>query len=124
MSKPTPLDAHPQKKKLPTQTRYTHAISLYTATLTPRVPFESRGPARSLTIHMKAAAGSLDVVKPSASRKADAIEGDVYHGYPLHIIAPRFLAALADACSCTGASAVSRQLADLSSSSSSSSSSN
>ena len=55
----------------------------------------------NVTIHMKASAHSLDVSKPERSRRADAGEGDVYHGYPLHILAPRFLSALADAC-CSG----------------------
>ena len=54
-----------------------------------------------MTVHMKASAHSMDVAKPALSRKADAGEGDVYHGYPMHALAPKFLSSLAEAC-CTG----------------------
>ena len=41
---------------------------------------------------------SLDAAPSARSRQVDALEGDVYHGYPVGTIAPEFLTALADAC--------------------------
>jgi hypothetical protein len=35
---------------------------------------------------------------PAEARKADALEGDVYHGYDMRELAPRWLSALAKAC--------------------------
>ena len=36
------------------------------------------------------------------ARQADALEGDVYHGYSMRERAPAFLKALAEACGCSG----------------------
>ena len=51
-----------------------------------------------ITQSIKASPYSVDGGRPNLARRADALEGDVYHGYPLSNLAPRFLGALTEAC--------------------------
>ena len=52
----------------------------------------------NITIALKPQRHSLDAAPSAASRQADALEGDVYHGYPVRELARPFLSALAGSC--------------------------